>query len=90
MFPHIEVSRDYHLGIDLALFALPPVREKPMSDEKLRALPKDVPDYHARQAAHLRALAENATTARLKARLARKNTSKSAMSLMPWIEITFP
>ena len=40
-----------------------------MSDEKLRALPRDVPDYHARQAAHLRALAENATTARLKARL---------------------
>ena len=34
-----------------------------MSDEKLRALPRDVPDYHARQAAHLRALAENATTA---------------------------
>ena len=40
-----------------------------MSDETLRALPRDVPDYHARQAAHLRALAENATTARLKARL---------------------
>ena len=40
-----------------------------MSDEKLRALPREVPDYHTRQAAHLRALAENATTARLKARL---------------------
>ena len=40
-----------------------------MSDEKLRPLPRDVPDYHARQAAHLRALAENATTARLKSRL---------------------
>jgi hypothetical protein len=40
-----------------------------MSDEKLRALPRDVPDYHARQAAHLRALAENATSARLKVRL---------------------
>jgi len=40
-----------------------------MSDEKLRALPREVPDYHARQAAHLRALAESATTARLKARL---------------------
>jgi hypothetical protein len=40
-----------------------------MGDEKLRALPRDVPDYHARQAAHLRALAENATTARLKSRL---------------------
>ena len=40
-----------------------------MSDEKLRAMPRDVPDYHARQAAHLRALAENATTRRQKARL---------------------
>ena len=38
-------------------------------DEKLKVLPKDVPDYHARQAAHLRALAENATTARLKTKL---------------------
>jgi hypothetical protein len=28
-----------------------------MSDE-LRALPRDAPDYHARQAAHLRALAK--------------------------------
>jgi hypothetical protein len=40
-----------------------------MSDDELPALPREVPDYHARQAAHLRALAENATTARLKARL---------------------
>jgi hypothetical protein len=40
-----------------------------MSDDKLRALPREVPDYHARQAAHLRALAESATTARLTARL---------------------
>jgi len=40
-----------------------------MSDDKLRALPRDVPDYHARQAAHLRALAENATPPRLKATL---------------------
>jgi hypothetical protein len=40
-----------------------------MSDDKLRALPREVPDYHARQAAHLRALAESTTTARLKARL---------------------
>jgi len=38
-------------------------------DVSLRALPRDVPDYHARQAAHLRALADNATTPRLKARL---------------------
>ena len=40
-----------------------------MSDESLKALPRDVPDYHARQAAHLRALAENARTPNLKARL---------------------
>src|SRR6266566_7918027 len=40
-----------------------------MTDESLRALPRDVPDYHARQAAHLRALAVNATPTRLKARL---------------------
>ena len=38
-------------------------------DELLRVLPRDVPDYHARQAAHLRALAETATTRRLKTRL---------------------
>jgi hypothetical protein len=40
-----------------------------MPDEKLRALPRDVPDYHARQAAHLRALAENATATGLRERL---------------------
>jgi hypothetical protein len=41
-----------------------------MMVEKLtRALPRDVPAYHERQAAHLRALAENATTATIKARL---------------------
>jgi hypothetical protein len=41
-----------------------------MSDKpSLRALPRDVPDYHSRQAAHLRALATNATTARQKGRL---------------------
>jgi len=39
-----------------------------MSDEQsMRALPRDVPDYQARQAAHLRALAENATTRAVKA-----------------------
>jgi hypothetical protein len=65
----MHASRFDLQGIDPAVSALPPVREKPMSDETLRALPRDVPDYHARQAAHLRALAENATTARLKARL---------------------
>jgi hypothetical protein len=41
-----------------------------MTDEKLpRVLPRDVPDYRTRQAAHLRALAENAITASQKARL---------------------
>ena len=38
-------------------------------DKSLSVLPSEVPDYHARQAAHLRALAENATTQRLKGRL---------------------
>ena len=38
-------------------------------DELLKVLPRDVPDYHARQAAHFRALAETATTRRLKTRL---------------------
>ena len=40
-----------------------------MSDEKLSVLPSEVPDYHTQQAAHLGGLAENATTARLTARL---------------------
>ena len=40
-----------------------------MSDEELRAPPRDVADYHERQAAHFRALAETATTRGLKARL---------------------
>ena len=39
------------------------------NDDILRALPRDTPDYHARHAAHLRALAENATTDQLKAQL---------------------
>ena len=34
-----------------------------------RALPRDVPDYHQRQAAHLRALAETVTTPAVKERL---------------------
>jgi len=39
------------------------------ADKLLSALPRDVPNYHERQAAHLRALAANATTAKVKARL---------------------
>ena len=42
-------------------------------EEKLpRALPRDVPDYHERQAAHFRALASTATTQGVKARLVRE------------------
>ena len=42
-------------------------------EEKLpRALPRDVPDYHDRQAAHFRALACTVTTARVKTRLLRE------------------
>lgn len=41
-------------------------------DRSLRALPRDVPDYHQRQAAHLCALAETATTAAVKGRLLRQ------------------
>jgi len=37
-----------------------------------RALPRDVPDYHERQAAHFRALAETTTTRRVKTRLLRE------------------
>lgn len=39
-----------------------------MSDNK-RVLPRDAPRYHERQASHLRALAEQATTRRIKQRL---------------------
>jgi hypothetical protein len=39
------------------------------NDDVLRALPRDTPDYHARQAAHLRVLAQNASPTELKARL---------------------
>lgn len=41
-----------------------------MTNGKLmRALPKEVPHYHAREAAHLRALAEQTTTAAVRNRL---------------------
>jgi hypothetical protein len=47
--------------------------EKPMIDnDALRALPRDVPNYHERQAAHLRALAEAATTSGVRQRLLRQ------------------
>jgi hypothetical protein len=44
-----------------------------MGEDKLtRALPREVPNYHERQAAHFRALAETATTPAVKARLLRE------------------
>lgn len=45
------------------------MRETMMEETLPRALPRDVPTYHERQAAHFRALASTATTAHLKARL---------------------
>ena len=50
------------------------------SDERrCEGAPRDTPDYHSRQAAHLRALAESTTTARLKARLLKTpNSTKSS------------
>jgi len=45
-----------------------------------RALPKEVPDYHQREAAHLRALAETATTPALKRRLKRAAAEHDEMS----------
>lgn len=43
-----------------------------MSEKSPPALPRDVPTYHERQASHLRALAETATTPALKERLRRE------------------
>ena len=55
-----------------------------MSDEKMaQALPRDVPNYHQRQAAHFRALAESATTPRVKARLLREAEEHDLVTLEP-------
>jgi hypothetical protein len=43
-----------------------------MEETLPRSLPRDVPDYHERQAAHFRELASIATTAPVKARLLRE------------------
>jgi hypothetical protein len=40
-----------------------------MNEEVQRALPRDAPSFHRRQAAHYRAMAEAATTAWVKSRL---------------------
>jgi hypothetical protein len=55
-----------------------------MEDEKLaRALPRDVPNYHQRQAAHYRALAESATTPAVKARLLREAEEHDLIVMEP-------
>ena len=43
-----------------------------MDDDALRALPSDAPNFHQRQASHLRALAATATTPKVKGRLLAK------------------
>ena len=40
-----------------------------MAEDVLRALPRDAPNFHRRQASHLRALAGTATTPAIKNRL---------------------
>ena len=56
-----------------------------MSDE-LRALPRDTPDYHARQAAHLRALAETARSAPLKTRLLKEAEQHESLALAEQVQ----
>ena len=43
-----------------------------MDDEVQRALPRDAPNFHQRQASHLRALAATTTTRKTKGRLLAK------------------
>jgi hypothetical protein len=43
-----------------------------MDDDALRALPRDAPNFHQRQASHLRALAAATTTPAVKGRLLAK------------------
>jgi hypothetical protein len=63
---------DREVGVPVAVVILtePRKKEHGMTDQTLpRMLPRDVPNYHEREAAHLRALAESATTAAVKRRL---------------------
>jgi len=46
------------------------------------ALPREVPNYHERQAAHLRALAANTTTASIKARLLKQAEKHEQLALI--------
>jgi hypothetical protein len=43
-----------------------------MNDDALRALPRDAPNFHQRQASHLRALAARATITTVRGRLLEK------------------
>ena len=43
-----------------------------MDDDALRALPRDAPNFHQRQASHLRALAATTTTPTVKVQLLAK------------------
>jgi hypothetical protein len=57
------------LRINPAFEAVALGKGEAMSDDKRRALPRDTPEYHPRQAAHLSALAATTPITRLKARL---------------------
>jgi hypothetical protein len=48
-----------------------------------RALPRDVPRYHEREAAHLRALAGGATTIAVKRRLLRAAEQHEELAMRP-------
>ena len=45
---------------------------EPMDDDALRALPRDAPNFHQRQASHLRALAARVTISSIKGQLLAK------------------
>jgi hypothetical protein len=56
--------------------------EDQMNDEVQRALPRDAPNFHQRQASHLRALAATATTPATKGRLLAKAEEHDALATM--------
>ena len=80
--PH--AGEGIHISLQGSEFALARIETEgdSMENEQLRALPRDTPDYHARQAAHLRALAENATAVRLKARLSKEAEQHESLAAM--------
>jgi hypothetical protein len=60
------------LRINPAFEAVALGKGEAMSDDKRRALPRNTLEYHARQAARLRALVATTPTTRLKAQLSEK------------------